>query len=86
MEKENLEMCFPRNSNNLSKTVETYEAVFKPVNLRFDVKECLTKCVVQLLIIGITRELIERNVGLLSNEVNQVFILFAKKTSDFTRI
>ena len=86
MEKENLEMCFPRNSNNLSKTVETYEAVFKPVNLRFDVKECLTKCVVQLLIIGITRELIERNVGLLSNEVNQIFILFVKKTSDFNRI
>ena len=67
MEKKNLEMCFPRNSNNLSKTVETYEAVFKPVNLRFDVKECLTKCVVQLLIIGITREF------------GQISILFVKK-------
>lgn len=84
MEKENLEMFFPRNSSNLSKTVETYEAVFKPVNLRFDIKEILTKCVVQLLIIGITRELIERNVGFLSLEVKSLY--FLKNSVFFRRI
>lgn len=69
MEKENLEMAYPVNANKLGKSSESYEAIFRPINLRFNVKDCLTKCMIQLISLNITRELVERHVCFLPVEV-----------------
>ena len=75
MDRENLELFFPKSSSDLMKGFGSCEAVFRPVNLRFNIKDCLTKCVVQLLVINITKEFVERNVGFLSNEViSQIYL------------
>ena len=69
MERENLELPFPKSSSDLMKGFGSSEAIFRPVNLRFNVKDCLTKCIVQLMTIGIVTEVVEKNVALMSNEV-----------------
>lgn len=38
-------------------------------NLKFDVEECVTKCVVQLLLIGIIRDMVDNFLPQLSDEV-----------------
>lgn len=56
MNKENLELAFPRSAGELLKGYGSVFAVFRPVNLNFDVKEVLTKSLDLLLIVGIIRE------------------------------
>lgn len=69
MDRENLEIDFPKNSSELLKGFGNYEAMFRPINLKFNIKEMLTKCVVQLMLVGATKEMVEKNVGSLTNEV-----------------
>lgn len=56
MNKENLDLGFPRSAGDLLKGYGSAFAVFRPVNLSFDIKEVLTKSLDLLLIVGIIRE------------------------------
>ena len=54
--KENLDLGFPRSAGDLLKGYGSAFAVFRPVNLSFNIKEVLTKSLDLLLIVGIIRE------------------------------
>lgn len=41
-------------------------------NLKFNGEECVTKCVVQLLLIGITKDIIDRFLSQFSDEVHKL--------------
>lgn len=87
METQNLDIEYPKNSNDLIK-LKNYEPIFvifsfkfyrfifkkRQKNLKFNVNECVTKCVVQLLLIGTIKDIIDQFLQQLSDEVLTIFI------------
>lgn len=65
MEAQNLDLEFPKSSFEIHKS----KSVFRPKNLKFDAEACVTKCVVQLLLIGIVKDIVENFLSQLSDEV-----------------
>ena len=66
MNKENLDLGFPKNCGDLIKGFGSAFAIFRPINLGFDPKEVVTKSLEILLILGIIKEI---NINALAIEV-----------------
>ena len=66
----NLYLIFFFQSNvKLEKKNLFFNFLQRAKNLKFDVEECVTKCVVQLLLIGIIRDMVDNFLPQLSDEV-----------------
>lgn len=65
MEAQNLDLEFPKSSFEVQKT----KGVFRARNLKFDSEACVTKCVVQLLLIGVVKDIVENFLSQLTDEV-----------------